>query len=76
MNRWSRRKMVYRGKMLFYQKHYGSLQTFLLRLLLGVLSIAKAVFWFLIYLFPKHRDVAQKELRSNFEVIGLCLTLQ
>ena len=31
MDRWKRRKMVYRGKMLFYQKNYGFLRTFLLR---------------------------------------------
>jgi GT2 family glycosyltransferase len=76
MNRWGRRKMVYRGKMLFYQKHYGSLQTFFLRLLLGVLSLAKAVWWSIIFLLPQKRDLARKELRSNFEVLGLCLTLK
>jgi GT2 family glycosyltransferase len=76
MNRWSRRKMVYRGKMLFYQKHYGALQTFFLRLLLGLLSIAKVVSWAIAYLLPQKRGTAQKELHSNFEVIGLCLTLK
>jgi N-acetylglucosaminyl-diphospho-decaprenol L-rhamnosyltransferase len=76
MNRWSRRKMVYRGKMLFYQKHYGPLQTFLLRLLLGILSFAKAVWWSIIFLLPQKRDLARKELHSNFEVLGLCLTLK
>ena len=76
MNRWSRRKMVYRGKMLFYRKHYGAIQTFFLRLLLGILSIAKSLFWAVICLSPQKRDLAQKELHSNFEVIGLCLTLQ
>jgi len=75
MNRWSRRKMVYRGKMLFYQKHYGSVRTLLLRLLLGILSVAKSLWWAIMFILPQKRDLAQKELRSNFEVIGLCLTL-
>jgi len=76
MDRWRRRKMVYRGKMLFYQNHYGVLQTFFLRVLLGVLSVAKALVWALAYILPQKRDLAKKELHSNFEVIGLCLTLQ
>jgi GT2 family glycosyltransferase len=76
MNRWSRRKMVYRGKMLFYQKHYGSFKTFLLRLLLGILSVLKSIVWAFAYLLPRKRDLAQKEVHSNFEVIGLCLTLK
>ncbi|UCH58745.1 MAG: glycosyltransferase family 2 protein, partial [Anaerolineales bacterium] len=36
MDRWRRRKMVYRGKMLFYQKNYGEMSTIGLRLMLGV----------------------------------------
>jgi GT2 family glycosyltransferase len=76
MNRWSRRKMVYRGKMLFYQKHYGSLQTFLLRVLLAILSVVKSLAWAVMYLLPAKRDLAQKELHSNFEVLGFCLTLK
>ena len=76
MNRWSRRKMVYRGKMLFYQKHYGALQAFLLRVLLGILSVFKSLTWSIMYFFPPKRDLAKKELRSNFEVLGFCLTLK
>jgi N-acetylglucosaminyl-diphospho-decaprenol L-rhamnosyltransferase len=75
MNRWSRRKMVYRGKLLFYQKHYGILQTFGLRLMLGILSIAKLIAWSIMFIFPKARDLAKNELRSNVEVIQLCLSL-
>jgi N-acetylglucosaminyl-diphospho-decaprenol L-rhamnosyltransferase len=75
MNRWSRRKMVYRGKLLFYQKHYGILQTFGLRLMLGILSIAKLIAWSTMFIFPKARDLAKNELRSNVEVIQLCVSL-
>jgi hypothetical protein len=75
MDRWPRRKMVYRGKMLFYQKHYGFLRTLLLRLMLGILSLIKMMVWAVMLLLPQKRDLAQKELRSNLDVIRLCITL-
>jgi len=75
MDRWRRRKMVYRGKMLFYQKHYGFLKTLILRLMLGILSVVKLIPWVALFILPNKRDVAQKELHSNMEVIRLCITL-
>ncbi len=67
--------MVYRGKMLFYQKRYGFFKTLILRLMLGILSTVKLIPWVIASAFPNKRDVAQKELHSNLEVIGLCITL-
>jgi GT2 family glycosyltransferase len=75
MTRWPRRKLVYRGKMLFYKKHYGFLRTLALRLMLGGLSLVKLVPWAVLYLLPGKRDLAQKELHSNVEVIGVCVNL-
>ena len=75
MDRWRRRKMVYRGKMLFYRKHYGFLRTFLLRLVLGLSSLAKLIIWGLVQLIPGKQAQARKELHSNLEVIGLCARL-
>jgi GT2 family glycosyltransferase len=75
MNRWKRRKMVYRGKMLFYQKNYSHFRTFLLRFMFFVLSILKGIVWSFAYLIPKLRDRAQKELGSNWDVIKLSLQL-
>jgi GT2 family glycosyltransferase len=75
MTRWPRRKLVYRGKMLFYRKHYGFLRTLLLRVMLGVLSFVKMMVWAVIFLLPQKRDLVQKELRSNLDVIRLCMTL-
>jgi hypothetical protein len=75
MDRWKRRAKVYRGKMLFYQKHYGSFMTFLLRLMIGVISVAKLITWAIAFVLPKSRDLAKRELQSNFEVIGLCVSL-
>ncbi len=75
MNRWSRRKMVYRGHMLFYRKNYGALQTAVLRTMLAFLSVGKLAVWSVIYLFPNRRERAQKELHSNVDVVKLCWNL-
>ncbi len=75
MNRWGRRKMVYRGKMLFYQKNYGAVQTTALRVMLGGLSLTKLMIWAGIYALPQWRDRARKELKSNMDVVNLCAKL-
>lgn len=75
MNRWSRRKMVYRGKMLFYQKNYGRLQTALLRVMMALLSLGKILIWGVLFSLPQSRERAKKELRSNWDVIGIAWAL-
>jgi len=75
MTRWPRRKMVYRGKMLFYKKNYGPIRTFLLRTMLASLSILKLGAWSLMLIFPAKRELANKELQSNIDVVKLCITL-
>lgn len=75
MDRWRRRKMVYRGKMLFFQKNYGWPRTLVLRVMLAALSLAKLLVWGAYYAFPKRRDLARRELHSNIEVIKLCWNL-
>jgi GT2 family glycosyltransferase len=75
MDRWRRRKMVYRGKMLFYKKNYGLLRTWALRLILFGLSLAKIVGWGAAYLLPNKRKWAQNELSSNMDVLKLCWSL-
>jgi len=76
MNRWKRRKMVYRGKMLFYMKNYKLWRALILRFLLGGISLSKAIVWSPIYLIPKWRDRAGKELQSNWDVLRLSLKLE
>lgn len=76
MDRWRRRKMVYRGKILFYKKNYGAAQTTALRALLGVLSAFKILWWAPVAFFPAWRERAQKELKSNVEVVRLCYHLE
>lgn len=75
MTRWPRRKLVYRGKVLFYKKHYGALRTFLLRAMLAVVSFLKMLAWGIAYLLPGKRELAGKEMRSNLDVIGLFFSL-
>jgi GT2 family glycosyltransferase len=74
MNRWSRRKMVNRGKIMFFRKNYGFVRTAALRAMLGVLSLSKLVFWLGGLAVPSVRERAVKELRSNWDVARLCVT--
>lgn len=76
MDRWKRRKMVYRGKMLFYKKNYGFLSTLLLRVLFFLMSFLKLLVWCIGYLIPSRNDQAKRELRSNVDVMVLCLNLK
>ena len=76
MNRWGRRKMVYRGKLLFYEKNYGPLRTAALRTMLGGLSLSKIVYWGPACIAPRWREQAQKEIRSNWDVIKTCYELK
>jgi hypothetical protein len=76
MDRWKRRKMVYRGKMMFYKKNYGFFKTFLLRTMFFVMSLLKLLVWCALFFIPSRNDQAKKELRSNPEVMGLCLNLK
>ena len=76
MNRWSRRKMVYRGKMLFYKKNYGPLRTVALRTMFFGLSFAKLMSWGVTFFMPRWRERARLELKSNLDVLRLCLNLE
>lgn len=76
MDRWKRRRMVYRGKILFYKKNYGFISTFFLRLLFFVMSSLKLLFWCISFFVPNLNDQAKKELRSNLDVLVLCLNLK
>ena len=76
MDRWKRRKMVYRGKMMFYKKNYGFFSTLLLRLMFFVMSLLKLLVWCVGFFIPSRNDQAKKELRSNLDVMGLCLKLK
>jgi hypothetical protein len=76
MDRWRRRKMVYRGKMLFYRKNYGTLKELGLRGLLFALTVGKTAAWVLVGALPAARERARTELRSNADVLRLCFRLE
>jgi GT2 family glycosyltransferase len=75
MDRWRRRKMVYRGKLLFYRKNYGRAREATLRLLFLVVSLGKLVVWGPALAVPKLSRRARRELNSNGDVLGLCMRL-
>ena len=76
LTRWRRRKMVYRGHMLFFRKNYGWFRTGLLRVMLAGLSLAKILIWGVAIVFSHLRERARKELDSNLEVVRLCWKLE
>jgi N-acetylglucosaminyl-diphospho-decaprenol L-rhamnosyltransferase len=76
MDRWRRRKMVYRGKMLFFKKNYGVAYEMLLRGTLGALTAAKVVAWCVAWMLPSMQTRARQELRSNADVLQLCVRLE
>ncbi len=71
---WRRRHLVYRGKLLFFQKHYGRWRTLLLRLLFAGVSGAKLLLWGLVWLLPPLRRRAGQELWSNGQILRLSCT--
>lgn len=76
MDRWKRRKMVYRGKLMFYKKNYGFINTLILRVIFFMMSLLKLLVWCVGYVIPSQNNRAKKELRSNLDVMGLCLNLK
>jgi GT2 family glycosyltransferase len=76
MDRWRRRKLVYRGKILFYKKHYGYLRAGIMRFMLAGLSIIKLMGWFVVYPLPQQRERARLELQSNRDVISICWNME
>jgi N-acetylglucosaminyl-diphospho-decaprenol L-rhamnosyltransferase len=76
MNRWKRRRMVYRGKLLFYLKNYGQVPTIILRLMFGIISLAKLLIWSLVFPLPQLRQRAKLEIGSNIDVLKLCLKVE
>ncbi len=75
MNRWSRRKMVYRGHMLFTAKHYGRFYSLALRVMLAMLTMGKLIVWQAALVVPRWRRRASQEVASNVAVLELCRRL-
>jgi N-acetylglucosaminyl-diphospho-decaprenol L-rhamnosyltransferase len=73
LNPWRRRKMVYRGYLLFYHKHYERWKTLVLRGVLAGISAMKLPIWMIAYLLPVGRERARNELVSNVEILRMCV---
>lgn len=71
LNPWRRRKMVYRGYLLFFRKHYPRWKETLLRLLYLLVSCLKVPYWAGNLLLPSRRPLARHELQSNLEIIRI-----
>ena len=73
LDRWRRRRLVYRGKILYFHKNMGHFQANILRLMCVVITGLKMVFWSLIFIWPHSRNRTRVELRSNADILKLCL---
>lgn len=67
-----RRRMVYRGKLLFFLKNYGLLRQSALRLVLAGTALGKMFVWSAGWCLRSLRGRAAAEIRSNLEVLELC----
>jgi N-acetylglucosaminyl-diphospho-decaprenol L-rhamnosyltransferase len=73
LNPWRRRKMFYRGMLLFFHKHYARWQEVVLRLMLVGISALKLPIWAATYLLPRWRERSRHELNSNLDILRMCL---
>ena len=74
LNPWRRRRMVYRGYLLFFTRHYGTARTLALRLMLAGVSFLKLSSWLAVSLWPKSRELARKEIQSNWSIVRMSLS--
>lgn len=70
---WKRRRLVYRGYLLFFSKHRGAFQGLMVRAMFLIISLLKLPFWLAGYLMPDKRRRAGEELRSNWSIVRMCL---
>lgn len=69
---WRRRRLVYRGYLLFFRKHRGALQTMVLRALFAAASGLKLPLWAAASLWPAWREQARRELFSHRDIVHMC----
>jgi GT2 family glycosyltransferase len=73
LNPWRRRRLVYRGFLLYFHKHKGRLQTSLLRGMLIAVCLLKLPFWWLTSIVPQLKDRRKQEIISNISILRMCL---
>jgi N-acetylglucosaminyl-diphospho-decaprenol L-rhamnosyltransferase len=70
---WVSRKLLYRGRLLFFHKHHSLLEEIILRILFLTASSIKIIFWLFAYLIPRSRDRAKNELGCQVGIFKLSL---
>ena len=73
LNAWRRRRLVYRGFLLFFRNHRGTLQLLLLRLMFIAACLLKLPFWAAAWLVPKWKERARVEWQSNLAILQMCV---
>ena len=68
---WRRRRLFYRGYLLFFTKHRGPMQTLLLRVMFVVACLLKLPFWWLSSFISRFKDQAGEEIRSNLDILQM-----
>jgi hypothetical protein len=70
---WRRRRLVYRGYLLFFHRHRGKLQSLLLRIFFCLVCLVKLPYWYIAWLLPCARQRANDEIASNRSILRMCL---
>lgn len=73
LNPWRRRRLVYRGYLLFFHKHRPPFESLLLRAMFVSACLPKLPFWWLCSLFPRHKARAAQELSANLSILRMSL---
>lgn len=74
LNPWRRRRLVYRGFLLYFHNHYSIVHTLVLRCMFITACLLKLPFWALSWLVPKFHQRSLYELRSNLSILRMSLS--
>ncbi len=67
--------LVYRGRMLFAQKHYARLYCLVQRGLFALAALGRLIVWCVMGVLPRWRQVARRQVGMNWEILRLCVVL-
>lgn len=68
--------LVYRGRMLFAQKHYGRWYSHLQRALFALAALGRQAIWIALLPRKKWRQVALRQITADLQTFRLCLRLE
>jgi GT2 family glycosyltransferase len=73
LNPWRRRRLVYRGMLLFFTLHRNAYETALLRLMFALACALKLPFWAVCSALHRQKERARQEFDSNLSILRMCL---